>query len=104
MQKKFTQNTFNLTTQPIYNLNMKKIQKQLSLAIAACVVIGGLESCGRAEGNFQGREYMPDMAHTVTYEGYTYGYYHNNRWGGEENYRQFYKDKIQNAKPLPGTI
>jgi cytochrome c len=60
----------------------------------------GLNACQSASGNQTGSEYMPDMAHSVAYEAYTYDYYYNNRWGSEDD---LYK-MVQPRKPVNGTI
>jgi mono/diheme cytochrome c family protein len=39
-----------------------------------------LSSCGQAEGNFPGSEYMPDMAHSVALESNVYTAYSLNTW------------------------
>ena len=79
---------------------MKTIHK-LYLGAAACALGVALSSCnGRAGGQFQGREYMPDMGHSVAYEANVYGYYPQNRWGTEEEYRK----AAEPGKPVPGTV
>ena len=40
-----------------------------------------LWSCGRADGEFTGSEYMPDMGHSIAYEANVNTYYYNNTWG-----------------------
>ena len=59
-----------------------------------------LTSCRKANGNFTGREYMPDMAHPVAYEANTYSYYYYNTWGTPEEKRAL----SQPRKPVAGTI
>lgn len=83
---------------------MKYIKQQIALAFAACTLALFVESCGRAGGDFAGREYMPDMAHSVAYESNVFVFYNNNRWGGEDGYRQWYNEKILGAKPIKNTI
>lgn len=83
---------------------MKYIKQQIAIAFAACTLAMFVESCGRAGGNFTGREYMPDMAHSVGYEAGVYTFYNNNRWGGEDGYREWYNKNILGAKPVKGTI
>jgi mono/diheme cytochrome c family protein len=84
---------------------MNHLTKTLSLAAVSIALVSGLESCStKASGNFQGREYMPDMAHSVAYESNTFIFYNQNRWGGEDGYTAFYKKYIQGAKPQANTI
>ena len=59
-----------------------------------------LESCNMAGGEFTGREYMPDMAHSVAYEANYYNYYRNNTWGTEQEYKSF----ATPGMPVKGTI
>ncbi len=56
--------------------------------------------CGKADGNYTGREYMPDMAHPIAYEANTYSYYYYNTWGTPEEKRKM----SQPRKPVTGTI
>lgn len=44
--------------------------------------------CSPAGVNKTGHEYMPDMAHPVTYEANSVNDYHWNHWNGEKNYFQ----------------
>ncbi len=84
---------------------MKHFTKTISLVAASFALIAGLESCStKASGNFPGREYMPDMAHSVAYESNTFVFYNQNRWGGEEGYTAFYKKYIQGAKAPNNTV
>lgn len=59
-----------------------------------------VSSCGTSNGEFQGREYMPDMAHSIAYEANHYTYYQFNTWGGEEEYRAM----VNPGKPVDGTV
>jgi len=59
-----------------------------------------MTSCGKADGNYTGREYMPDMAHPITYEANTYSYYEYNTWSTPEEKREM----SQPRKPVTGTI
>lgn len=43
-----------------------------------------LASCKQPGKNSTGSEYVPDMAHAVTYEANVYDYYYQNRWGTKE--------------------
>lgn len=59
-----------------------------------------LESCNMAGGNYPGREFMPDMAHSIAYEANYYNYYRNNTWGSEQEYKPFATPGL----PVKGTI
>ena len=78
---------------------MKNIRSIYSLA-TVCVASLLLWSCSRADGNFTGSEYMPDMAHSIAYEANHNTYYYNNTWDGEEEYNSFAGPR----KPVKGTI
>ncbi len=67
---------------------MKNLTSVYSLAIV-CFASLLLWSCGRADGEFTGSEYMPDMAHSIAYEANHNTYYYNNTWGTEEDYRNY---------------
>lgn len=67
-------------------------------AVALTAIV--LSSCGRSGGEFTGREYMPDMAHSIAYEANHSQYYQFNTWGGEEEYRKFAGPGL----PVSGTI
>ena len=78
---------------------MKNTRSIYSLAtiIAASLL---LWSCGRADGEFTGSEYMPDMGHSIAYEANVNTYYYNNTWGTEEAYY----DMAHPRKPVKGTV
>lgn len=78
---------------------MKNINSFYSLA-SVCVASLLLWSCGNADGEYQGREYMPDMAHSVAYEANYVTYYYNNTWGTQEEYREM----AEARKPVEGTV
>ncbi len=46
-------------------------------------------SCSPAGGNKTGHEYMPDMAHAVSYEANVQQYYSLHHWGGIEDYQKY---------------
>jgi len=54
----------------------------------------------RAGGEFTGREYMPDMAHSIAYEANVEDYYRLNTWGTREEYDAFAAPR----KPVANTI
>jgi len=78
---------------------MKNINSIYSMA-ALCFASFFLWSCSRADGESQGSEYMPDMAHSIAYEANHNQYYYNNTWGTEEEYYAFAAPK----KPVSGTV
>lgn len=59
-----------------------------------------LNACSPAGGNNPGREYMPDMAHSIAYEANYYNYYFLNTWGEEAEYKQYAMPRT----PVEGTI
>jgi outer membrane protein OmpA-like peptidoglycan-associated protein len=61
---------------------MKNIYKLGTLAVLALALFF-YSKCG-PQGNFPGREYMPDMGHAVGFEANTFGYYRYNMWGTEQ--------------------
>jgi len=75
---------------------MKPIHYLLLFFISSQLI---LVSC-KSEGEFTGREYMPDMAHSIAYEANQYTYYSLNHWGGMEEYLKFVQPRI----PVSGTV
>jgi outer membrane protein OmpA-like peptidoglycan-associated protein len=79
---------------------MKNLLKLASLAVIA-VVLFFYSKCGPGIGKFNtGREYMPDMAHSIAYEANYNTYYRFNQWVDEEAYDSI----VQPRKPVAGTI
>jgi len=54
----------------------------------------------QSKDNFTGREYMPDMAHSIAYEANQNTYYMFNHWGTKEEYQKF----VQPRTPQAGTV
>lgn len=54
----------------------------------------------QSKDNFTGREYMPDMAHSIAYEANQNTYYILNHWGTKEEYQKF----VQPRTPQNGTV
>lgn len=73
------------------------------LSALAVIALFAFSSC-QADGDFPGREYMPDMGHPVTYEANTFVYYKPNRWGNQEKYRAWYESNIMKLRPVGNTI
>ncbi len=78
---------------------MKNLTSLYSFAVV-CLASLLLWSCGRADGEFTGSEYMPDMGHSIAYEANVNSYYYNNTWGSEEDYHQMAHPR----KPVNGTV
>lgn len=78
---------------------MKNLTSIYSLA-SVCFASLLLWSCSRADGNFTGSEYMPDMAHSIAYEANHNLYYYQNTWDTPEEYRAMAGPR----KPVAGTI
>ena len=68
-------------------------------AIVITAGIFGLYGC-HAGGNFTGREYMPDMAHSIAYETNLNTYYHYNHFTNDTAYEK----NIQPRRIVGGTI
>ncbi len=77
---------------------MKRL-KQFCFAIIAA---GVLYACKPAGGNHPGSEYMPDMAHSVAYEGNVYTYYYYNTWDSASTFKLY--DLAQPGLPAEGVI
>jgi mono/diheme cytochrome c family protein len=56
---------------------------KLGFGAVALLVIASLTSCNRAGGDFPGREFVPDMAHSTAYEANVYWDYSLNTWDEE---------------------
>ncbi len=78
---------------------MKNINSFYTLA-SVCIASFFFWSCERAGGEFQGTEFMPDMAHSIAYEANYNTYYYNNTWGEATDYRMMAGPR----KPVEGTI
>ncbi len=77
--------------------------KNSKLLILAFVTIMVIQSCGPAEGDNTGHEYIPDMGHSVALEANTYNYYHHNTW--DEASTITLAELVKNpALPVAGTI
>lgn len=68
----------------IMHMKYNKIQSFI-LVIMISIFLG---SCTPG-GDFAGREYMPDMAHSTAYEANVITYYDLNTWGGEAELRHY---------------
>lgn len=76
--------------------------KQIRIFFIVVVATILLQACSPAEGEFTGREYMPDMAHSVAYEANTYNYYYYNTWDQTSTFTV--KDLTQAGEPVKGTV
>jgi mono/diheme cytochrome c family protein len=72
--------------------------KNISL-IYIIVIAFILYSC-KSGGEFTGREYMPDMAHSIAYEANQSTYYSLNQWSTRAEYEKY----VQPRLPVPGTV
>jgi mono/diheme cytochrome c family protein len=54
----------------------------------------------QSKDNFTGREYMPDMAHSIAYEANQNTFYEFNHWGKKDDYNNF----VQPRLPQTGTV
>jgi len=70
----------------------------INLLSFATIVL--LFSACLSKDNFTGREYMPDMAHSIAYEANQNTYYLFNHWGSKEDYQKF----VQPRTPQDGTV
>ena len=76
------------------------MQTTLKYISAVIITICLFTACQQPGGNSTGSEYMPDMAHAVSYEANYYTYYYYNTWATED---QYYK-MAGPRKPVKGTI
>lgn len=79
---------------------MKRSRNILSLAVIGLAIVI-MTSCGSANGDKPGSEYMPDMAHSIAYEANHVTYYSYNQWTDEEQYEAYYTNP---NLPVKGTI
>ncbi len=66
----------------------------------AVIVFLALSSCQKAGGDFPGREYVPDMGHSISYQANYYNFYSLNTWGTEGEYYQLALPRT----PVEGTL
>lgn len=78
---------------------MKHSIKNALIALATALVI---YSCTPSRGERTGREYMPDMAHSIAYEVQSYSGYHFNTWDSASTFVR--KDLSMPRLPVSGTI
>jgi outer membrane protein OmpA-like peptidoglycan-associated protein len=72
------------------------MKKTTFFATAFSVATMALIGC-QAGGEFTGREYMPDMAHSIAYETNLNTYYSSNHWGSDTAY-----NKLVQPRPIVG--
>jgi outer membrane protein OmpA-like peptidoglycan-associated protein len=75
------------------------MKKTTFFAAAFSVAMMALVGC-QAGGEFTGREYMPDMAHSVAYETNLNTYYSYNHWGSDTAYNKL----VQPRSIVGGTV
>ncbi len=78
---------------------MKKFNYNVYAGIVTVLVIMTV-SCKPAEGDHAGKEYMPDMFHSIAFEGTTANYYKFNTWSTESEYTQMARPRT----PVKGTV
>jgi mono/diheme cytochrome c family protein len=93
VQRKFIPKMYKLM-QTMKNITFK-IYASLAVALVTLMV-----SCKPAEGEHAGKEYMPDMFHSIAFEGTTANYYKFNTWSSELEYTQMARPRT----PVKGTI
>ncbi|HPH19447.1 MAG TPA: cytochrome c [Haliscomenobacter sp.] len=76
--------------------------KNFKYILYSVVAVGLLYSCTPAGGNYAGKEYMPDMAHSVGYESQSYANYKRNNWDSASVINR--KFLSQPMDPAAGTI
>ncbi|MBT8218243.1 MAG: c-type cytochrome, partial [Bacteroidia bacterium] len=81
---------------------MMKKNKLINLLFALTLTVLLLESCGRAQGDDTGKEFMPGMYHSTAYEANIYNYYSYNTWDDESVLKL--KELSQPREPVPGTV
>ena len=79
---------------------MSMKNKELHFLLAVLITTLIWSACGTAGGEDPGREFMPDMFHSIAYEANLYDYYYYNTWGTEEEYKKYAMPR----KPVKGTI
>ncbi|MEM7102653.1 MAG: c-type cytochrome [Bacteroidota bacterium] len=77
---------------------MRKLTYCLAFAILGTIVF---QSCSPSKGNNPGHEYMPDMAHSISYEANHVQYYSFNTWETKDSLMSYYLNPL---KPVEGTI
>ena len=78
---------------------MKHPIKHMLIALVTAAVI---YSCSPSRGERTGREYMPDMAHSIAYEVQSYAGYRFNTWDSASTFVR--KDLSMPRLPVAGTI
>ena len=78
------------------------MNKWLTILLVAVIITASLSSCTRAGGEFTGREFIPDMAHSVAFESNVYWDYTLNTWDKESVIKR--KVLSEPRKPVKGTI
>ncbi len=76
--------------------------KNIRNFLIVIITIVALNSCSRADGDFGGSEYMPDMAHSIAQEANIYTYYKYNTWDEESTIKL--KELVNLIEPVEGTV
>lgn len=81
---------------------MIELMKSIKNYICILAIAAILYSCGPAEGNYTGSEYMPDMGHSIAYEANVYTYYRLNTWDSASTFTL--KELSGPKDPVVGTV
>ncbi len=79
---------------------MKKMIR-LKYIIPFIILTVILFSCSDASRNSTGSEYMPEMVHSIAYDGNTYGYYSRNNYSTEEEYFRYAQPRLPVKNTVP---
>jgi mono/diheme cytochrome c family protein len=82
--------------------NNQKQMKNIKYTLFAFVAVVVLYSCGPADGNHTGTEYMPDMGHSIAQEANVFTYYYYNTWDSASTIRL--KELAVPGLPAEGTV
>ena len=69
--------------------------------IALAIFVMVIRGCSESEGDFTGREYMPDMAHSVAYESNLSSYYSLNHFSDDTTYHKMVMPRLPVANTIP---
>ncbi len=76
--------------------------KNILILFVVVTTLMTITACSGPEGNYTGKEYMPDMGHSVAYEANVYNYYYLNTWDAESV--KTLKELSNPRLPVTGTI
>ncbi len=76
--------------------------KNILILFIALATLATFNACSGPSGNNPGREYMPDMGHSVAYEANVFNYYYLNTWDSASV--KTLKELSMPRNPVAGTI